>query len=154
MSTRLSASANTVRVRVRSPVPRPRTEISVEGDLGAVAARQFDCGEKPAEPEIGIERQCDAGKIDELCGEQTFRCAAPVREFEQLGGRRRAAPIMAAAFAFGVGIDQRDAGQPPGHAYNQIGIDALDLGQRYDSVGIGVVAQRRGEGRRRAARAR
>ena len=98
------------------------------------------------EPGVGVERQRDAGEIDQPRRQQALGDPAPVGEFEQVARRRGVAPIAEAPLAFGIGLDQVEPGLPPRHAQHQVGLDAFGMGQRHDAIRIGIVAQRGGVG--------
>ena len=49
-----------------------RAEIAVERDLDALLACKLDSRQEAAKPRVGIERQRDAGKINELRAQQAF----------------------------------------------------------------------------------
>ncbi len=51
----------------------------------------------------------------------------------------------------GIGLDQAETGEAARHARDQIGGDTFRRGEREDLVGIGVVAERAGEGDRQPA---
>ena len=123
-------------------LPAVRAEVAVEGDLGALLARHLDDGEEAAEPGVGIERQRDAGEVDQPRAIMLSAMRFQSGELEQLARRRLVAPVVEAPLALGVGLDQVEAGQPAGHAQHQVGRDALGRGQRDDAVGIGIVAER------------
>src|SRR5262249_60324894 len=84
------------RARARQvSAPAAWAKVSVEGDLHALLPHHLDQREEAADPDVGVERERDAGKIDELCFAYAFGNAAPVRQLEQLPRGRFCSPIMA-----------------------------------------------------------
>ena len=125
--------------------PAARAEISVERDLHALLADHLDDGEEAAEPVVGIERERDAGEIDQLGLGQAIAHARPVGQLEQLARRRFAAPIMVMAHAGRIGVDHGEARQPAACPQHEIAGDAFGGGEREDRVRIGIIPERSGE---------
>ena len=137
---------NTVRVRVRSPFQPRGRKLPSNAIFDAVLARQFDHGEEAAKPGVGVERQRDAGEIDQLGGEQAFGDAVPVGQLEQVARRRVAAPMVEVPRCRRIGVDQGKSRQPAGRPQDQVARNSFGGGQRQDAVRIGIVAERAREG--------
>src|SRR5262245_36165893 len=116
-------------------------------------ARHLHDRQEAAERRIGIERQRDAGEIDELGVEHALGDAAPFRMLEQFARGLAVAPVMEGTLAGRVGVDDVDARQAAGNAQYQVALHALRRRQRTDAVREWVLAQRGGErGRNAGAR--
>ena len=96
---------------------------------------------EPAEPDIGIDRQRDAGEINDARADHGFGDASPVWQFEQLAGRRAFTPEMRDAVARRSGFNQAEAGEAARHARDEFGGNAFRRSEREDLVGIGIVAE-------------
>src|SRR5262249_17517921 len=90
-------------------LPGARPEVAVERDLHAVLARKLDQGEEAADADVRIERERDAGEIDQAASEEALGEGAPLRQLEELACRSMVAPIAEAALALVVGLDQIEA---------------------------------------------
>ncbi len=130
--------------QVAAPAARP--EVAVEGDLHTLLPDHLEEREETPQSVVGIERERDAGEIDELRLRQPLGDAGPVRQFEQLARRRSVAPVVAAERAGGTTVDQSEPGQPATHPEHEVAGNAFGGGKREDRVGIRIIAERGGEG--------
>ena len=101
--------------------PAARPEIAVERHLGALLARGFEQREKAAEAVVRIERQRDAGEINQPRRHQAFGNPHPVGQLEQVARRRAIAPVAKAALAGRTIFNEAQPRQPAGNAQDQIG---------------------------------
>src|SRR5262249_34950825 len=106
-------------------LPAARPEVTVECDLHAVLARKLDEREKAADAHVRIERERDAGEIDQAASEQALSEGTPLRQFEQLACRSMVAPIAEAALALVVGLDQIKSRDAIRHAHDELGAHTL-----------------------------
>src|SRR5262249_59655612 len=87
-------------------LPAGGTKIAVERDLGALLPRNFERREQTAKTIVRIERQRNAGKVDQPRRNQALRDPHPVGKLKQVPRRRAVAPDAAYALAGPARLDQ------------------------------------------------
>src|SRR5262249_36321789 len=98
--------------------PAARTKIAVERDFGALRASGFQQREETPYAGVGVERQRDAGEVDEPRRHQALGNTHPVGQFEQVARRCALTPIAEASFASWAVFDKRQARKPARYAQN------------------------------------
>ena len=100
--------------------PAGGTKNAVKGDLGALLPRNFERRKQTAKTVIGIQRQRDAGKVDQSRRNKAMRDAHPVGKLKQFARWRAVAPNAADGFAGLAMLDQGQRRQAARYAQNEI----------------------------------